>query len=315
MQVPETGNNLDSDKAVSQGQPALDRPALLEIWRQALTGGADADPSEVVVAELAEYFKLEPDEVRQRCLNWEAASIKEWEAADRSSRAGLLDFYQTQTSWIFDTMWYHAQQYHGQAPAESVEIALGLSHLKPGRHLDFGAGPGSSSLFFHRLGWKVALADISTTMLNFARWRLERHQVPAIFYDTSHEPLPALSFDLITAFDVMVHVPDPAETLRQLHRALKPGGYLVFNIDNQPLTRRTQWHLYEEQYPILGKVRSTGFRRHPKISYFHVYQKVQRGPMASRLIPLYDRLRYNRYVNFVGNRVRQAKRRLGLTVC
>lgn len=311
MQVSGTGSNTE---AVSQGQPVLDRSALLEIWRKALTNGTGDDPREVVVAELAAYFGLEPDEVRRRCLDWETDSIKEWEAADRSSRDGLLDFYQTQTSWIFDTMWYHAQQYHGLAPAESVEIALGLSRLQPGRHLDFGAGPGSSSLFFQRLGWKVALADISATMLNFARWRLERHQVEAVFYDTSREPLPALSFDLITAFDVMVHVPDPAETLRQLHRALKPGGYLVFNIDNQPLTRRTQWHLYEEQYPILGKVRSIGFRRHPKISYFHVYQKVERSPLASRLIPVYDRLRYNRYVNFVGNRVRRLKRRLGMMV-
>jgi SAM-dependent methyltransferase len=123
---------------------------------------------------------------------------------------GLLDFYQTQTSWIFDTMWYHANQYTGSAPAESVEIALGISHLRPGNHLDFGAGPGSSSLFFHELGWRVSLADVSTTFQNFAKWRLQKHGVPATFYDNSKEDFPAATFDLITAFDVMVHVPNIA---------------------------------------------------------------------------------------------------------
>src|SRR5689334_14163241 len=116
MQVSGTGSNIEPAKAAREDQPTRDRPALLEIWRQALTGGTGDDPREVVVAELAEYFKLEPAEVRRRCLNWETDSIKEWEAADRSSREGLLDFYQTQTSWIFDTMWYHAQQYYGLAP-------------------------------------------------------------------------------------------------------------------------------------------------------------------------------------------------------
>jgi 2-polyprenyl-3-methyl-5-hydroxy-6-metoxy-1,4-benzoquinol methylase len=220
----------------------------------------------------------------------------------------MTEFYKTQVSWIFDTMWYHANQFHGTAPAESVEIALGLKHLEPGNHLDFGAGPGSSSLFFHSLGWNVYLADISTTMLDFARWRLAKHAVPATFFDTNTDPLPAHTFDLITAFDVMVHVPDIQETLEKLHRALKPGGYLVFNIDNLPCTATTQWHLYKDQFPILKHVRRTGFKRHAKITYFHVYEKVERGPLFTKLVPLYDNLRYNRVVTFVGNGVRGLQR-------
>ena len=292
---------------------SFDRPGLLAIWRRSLTGDDTSDPTDVVVGELSEYFEMPTDEVRRRCIHWEDESVKEWNAKDRSTPNGLVEFYKTQVSWIFDTMWYHANQYHGTAPAESVEIALGLPQLKPGNHLDFGAGPGSSSLFFHNLGWNVSLADISTSMLDFARWRLERHSVAATFYDPSVDKLPDETFDLVTAFDVMVHVPDIPETLSNLHRALAPGGYFVFNIDNLPCTAKTQWHLYEDQYPILRYVRSAGFKRHPKITYFHVYQKVERDRRLVKLIQIYDVARYNRYVTLVGNQVRRVKRRLKLT--
>lgn len=289
--------------------PSRGREELMAIWRRALTMDDTRDPSEVVVAELSDYFQLPPDEVRHRCVNWKTYSTQEWLARDRSSPDGLLDFYQTQVSWIFDTMWYHANQWHGSAPAETVEIAHGLD-LPPGTVLDFGAGPGSSALFYHKLGWQVALADVSTTMLNFARWRLERHHVPATFIDTSRERLPSAAYDLITAFDVMVHVPYIRETLAEMHRALRPGGYLVFNIDNQPATLENHGHLYADQWPILRQVRVAGFRRLPKITYFHVYQKVERGTLDSWLIWNFDHARYNPVATRVGNLVRGVRRRV-----
>ncbi len=294
---------------VTQKHAAQSRAELLEVWRRALTDADPdlSDPLDAVARELEEYFSLSHDEVVRRCRHWEDLSVQEWQAGDRSTPEGLLDFYRTQTSWIFDTLWYHAQQYHGEKPAESVDIAQGLA-LPPGRHLDFGAGPGSSSLFFHALGWEVALVDVSTTMLEFARWRLARHGVPATFYDATSDPFPPGAFDLITAFDVMVHVPDIAATLRRLHDALRPGGHLVFNIDNQPMTERTAWHLYSEQYPILRQVQSVGFERLPKIEFFHVFRKVVRTPAETRRVAFRDALRHNAVAAAVGG----AARRLGL---
>jgi 2-polyprenyl-3-methyl-5-hydroxy-6-metoxy-1,4-benzoquinol methylase len=288
----------------------MSRAELFSLWKDCLTQGQSDDPHVAVVAELSEYFHMPPEQVRQRCLHREDESVQEWQATDRSTREGLLDFYRTQTSWIFDTVWYHANQCNEEIHAETINIVEGLRHLVPGHHLDFGAGPGTSSLFFYALGWQVSLADISTTFLDFAKWRLNRHNVPATFYDTSHERLPDNQFELITAFDVMVHVPDITETLLHLHRALKPGGYLVFNIDNRPKTLKTESHLYESQYPILGKVRRVGFQRLPKITYFHIYQKVERNATGTALISIYDTLRYNQFVTAVGDTVRGLKRQI-----
>jgi len=279
------------------------REALLEVWRESLVLDGFDDPAESALHELALYFGMSPDEARQRCLNWEQESVAEWEARDRSSPEGLRDFYHTTQSWIFDTVWYHAQQYHGGQPAESVMIAERLAGIKSGRHLDFGSGPGSTSLFFSKLGWQVSLADISTTLLEFARWRFAHRNLPAEFYDLNQEELPTEAFDLVTACDVMVHVPDPAATLRQLHRALKPGGLLVFNVDARPKREReNQWHLYLHAYPVLRPVRGVGFERLPRLEFFHVYRKTERrSAPATAGVRLYDLARYNRLVSAAGD--------------
>jgi 2-polyprenyl-3-methyl-5-hydroxy-6-metoxy-1,4-benzoquinol methylase len=289
------------------------RQELLQAWRLAVCGDHGDSPIDAVVDELAEYFEIGRDEVLRRCRNWESDSLNEWNAEDRTTPEGLLHFYQTQTSWIFDTMWYHAEQCSESKPAESVDIAEGLlEHRRDwdgAHHLDFGAGPGTSSLFFRRLGWEVSLADVSTSFLNFARWRLDRHRVAAKFYDSSRDELPDSEFDLITALDVMVHVPDIGATLRRLNAALKPGGYLVFNIDNRPCTETTQWHLYAEQFPILRQVRRAGFQRCPKIRYFHVYRKIDRSDSATALVSVADMLRYNPLTTLAGKVVRLLRRR------
>lgn len=271
------------------------RSDLIELWRESLVTDGYTDPRESALHELSTYFNITRDQAYERCMHWEQDSIAEWEARPRDTPDALLDFYRTQQSWIFDTVWYHAQQYYGEMPAESVMIAERLHDVTPGKHLDFGAGPGATSLFFHKLGWEPSLADISTTLQAFARWRLDRRGINADYYDTSKDELPADTFDLITACDVMAHVPDPRATLRQLHRSLKVGGYLIFNVDSRPVpSRETQWHLYRYAYPILQPVRSTGFARLPKLEFFHVYRKLpEQTRMRTALIKSYDILRYN----------------------
>lgn len=287
------------------------RNELLERWRESLVTEGFTDPRESALHELAAYFNITRDQAYERCMHWEQDSIAEWEARPRDTPEALLDFYQTQQSWIYDTVWYHAQQYYEEVPAESVMIAERLQHVTPGKHLDFGAGPGGTSLFFHKLGWEPSLADISTTLQAFARWRLERRGISATYYDTSTDELPPNTFDLITACDVMVHVPDPRATLMQLHRALKVGGYLVFNVDSRPKpSRETQWHLYPFAYPILQPVRAVGFAREPRLEFFHIYRKVEQNPPVRVAgVSVYDSLRYNRATALAGQIVRGLKAR------
>lgn len=282
--------------------PHQTRAELIDLWGQCLASDGFTDPEDAVLHELALYFHITPEEARERCEHWVEYGAAEWQARPRDTREGLLDFYQTQQSWIFDTMWYHAKQYSGRVLPESVLIAERFNTQRGGMHLDFGAGPGSTSIFFHRLGCNVALADVSTTMQAFAQWRLARRSIPAQFFDTSKDELPEETFDLITACDVMVHVPDPRETFARLHRALKVGGHLVFNVDARVrVSAETHGFLYRFAYPILRPVRATGFDREPRLEIFHVYRKISPRSMPQHVAVLtFDACRYNLGVALAG---------------
>src|SRR2546427_172036 len=62
--------------------------------------------------------------------------------------------------------------------------------------LDFGAGVGSGGILFARHGFDVGLADISSPLLNFSRWRFETRNLPAEFFDLKAQTLPRAAFDM-----------------------------------------------------------------------------------------------------------------------
>jgi SAM-dependent methyltransferase len=124
--------------------------------------------------------------------------------------------------------------------------------------LDLGSGVGVTAQLFSSLGYDVTLADVSSPLLTFAQWRLEQRGVKADYIQLPAE-FPDASYDLITALDVMAHVPDVAETARRLHRSLRRGGLFVANFDVRRRSRRNAWHLYEDDLPLRWAVQKAGF--------------------------------------------------------
>jgi SAM-dependent methyltransferase len=124
--------------------------------------------------------------------------------------------------------------------------------------LDLGSGAGVTAQFFAALGYDVTLADISKPLLSFARWRLDRRGVQATYLHLPAD-LPEDRFDLVTALDVMAHVPDVADTARRLHRALHPEGLFVTNFDVRRHSPENAWHLYEDDLPLRWAVERAGF--------------------------------------------------------
>jgi SAM-dependent methyltransferase len=165
------------------------------------------------------------------------------------------------------------------------------------------------SKFFNlpALGWQTSLADVSETAINFVRWRFEQRGIHGTFYNFESDQLPPNTYDLITAFDVMVHVADIPAVLRQLHQSLKPGGYLLFNVVSRNPTSPTtaQWHLYTAHYPVIRHVRQTGFRRLPNIRSYYCYQKIDRSQLNAAVVAFFDHLQHNRFNTVVREQIRR----------
>src|SRR5262249_31341833 len=139
----------------------------------------------------------------------------------------IVGFYQSTRSYLFEHVWWHITDV--ETNASNVAILEYANRRGAREYLDFGSGVGSSAILFAKQGFHVTLADVSRTMLDFARWRIERRGIQVEYIDLNHQALPRNRFDFITAVDVCEHLADPSKELKQISRALIPGGSLVFN--------------------------------------------------------------------------------------
>jgi len=99
----------------------------------------------------------------------------------------------------------------------------------PGTILDVGCGRGDLLLVFHDQGWRVLGTQLSRTAAEAARktWGLD-----VLVGDLPALELPRASFDVITFFHVLEHLPDPALHLREAFACLKDKGLLVVEVPN-----------------------------------------------------------------------------------
>ncbi len=111
---------------------------------------------------------------------------------------------------------------------DDLEVALSREHCQ-GRVLEAGCGTG---LILRRLAVDATEAiglDLSAGMLAWARARglkVLQGSVDAV-------PFPDDYFDAVVSFKVLAHVPTIAETVAELVRVTRPGGYLVLEFYNR----------------------------------------------------------------------------------
>ena len=111
--------------------------------------------------------------------------------------------------------------------------------------LDVACGTGSLALMMARRGWRVWGVDASEEMLVQARRKFRGKRLLATFLhqDMRDIRLPA-RVDLATSmFDSLNHATSQRElltTFRGVYRSLLPGGYFVFDTNNE-LCYRSLW--------------------------------------------------------------------------
>lgn len=117
----------------------------------------------------------------------------------------------------------------------------------PARALLLDAGCGSGRTLDELCHYGAASgADISLDAVAHARRR--GHNV----HHARVEELPfrAQTFDVVTCLDVVEHTPDDRETLVELHRVLRPGGFLILTVPAHPLlwSRHDELNLHYRRY-------------------------------------------------------------------
>jgi len=210
----------------------------------------------------------------------------------------MTDFYRTTQSWAFDLLWFAYLQAEGYGLPTSVLAlqAIGARDHGPA-HLDFGSGAGVTSQVFARAGYETTLADISTSLLDFARFRLSRRGAAPRFIDLNDEEIGTGRYDVITALDTLILVPDLADVVTGLHAALRPGGWLITNFDVRPPSPENAWHLYDDDLNLRAILHRAGFVPSGRFGdgsssfgEYLVYRRADPAAAAQRLRVQLDRL-------------------------
>lgn len=198
---------------------------LFRIWTDALSqdGSSLVD---TIAMELAEYFHKSADEVKSFWADATSILRTEWELQNPASEEEIIQFYNNSVTYIYELCYWHTLEMNDGLiqNVRSLERAL----ESPGRdYLDFGGGTGSNVILFGKHGFNCTLADVSTSILDFARWRLRRHGIVARVVDLKNTRLPSESYDFTTVVDTLEHVTDPLTTMKELVRVTRKGGIIV----------------------------------------------------------------------------------------
>jgi len=225
--------SLDKDTRYARQQQWIGEYAA--VWAEALRLPDEENLTLSLCRELGQLENCRDlAEVERRCRNAMLQMKKDWEDTVRDGDAdSVVEYYDRSAHYAYELMWWHTLE-EDQSPLAYV-CALHLA-VQNGcsSALDFGAGVGAGALLFAGQGMTVALADISSTLLDFARRRLEARQVEAAYIDLKTDALPAEAYDFITAMDVFEHIAEPEKTVDVLAAALRPGGILFGRFSAEP---------------------------------------------------------------------------------
>jgi 2-polyprenyl-3-methyl-5-hydroxy-6-metoxy-1,4-benzoquinol methylase len=117
--------------------------------------------------------------------------------------------------------------------AEHVARYEWAASLAPGRRvLDAGCGTGYGAAILAEGGADHVLGvDLAAAVVDAARAR-ETARLGFDHADIARLPHADASFDLVTCFEVIEHVPEPSAVLGELARVLAPGGVLAISSPN-----------------------------------------------------------------------------------
>ncbi len=135
------------------------------------------------------------------------------------------------------------------------------------RILEAGVGTGLS-LGYYRPDVEVYGVDLSEDMLRRAQAKVDqrgfRHVKSLRVMDVTRLDFPDATFDAVTMFDVLEHVPDDAAAMRELRRVTAPGGWCLVMV---PLDV-TRAQTYEDLSVVTPEAREREFLQHDHVRLY-----------------------------------------------
>lgn len=151
-----------------------------------------------------------------------------------------LDSYFSRAASFWESI-YSKRDLSAFVHQERLRIVLGFADIFAAagaiRVLDIGCGAGRASVALARSGRRVYALDPVLEMLRLSRRAAlasgVHGRVTVVGGDVHDLPFPPATFDLIIAAGVLPWLRSKEQALQEIFRVLRPGGYLIVNVDNR----------------------------------------------------------------------------------
>lgn len=180
---------------------------------------------------------------------------------------GLLDGVLTDPDHRY--RWRHEKESGQVRDFRHTRKILNRLYPEGGYMVEVGSGLGYLLRSFKDEGWDVLGVDPWRELPPFTQ---KTHGIETIPLTLEKAKLPDNSVDVLVLLHVIEHVPDPVETLSEMHRVLKPGGHLVVEtprydtlmyklLRHRERSLRCEGHIYFFTFDSLRQVyEKAGFR-------------------------------------------------------
>ena len=202
---------MDGEKKIgSTSIPALTEETTLHLLKYKVN-----DPWEDVRIEVEDFMKSDY-----------YSSPSEMKSSHESNQT--ISLYENNFEYYFELASVHLRMKHILSRSQILGGVLMRTGAKI--YADWGAGSGRDCIIASRLGVVAHHVDIGGAGHNFAEFRYKARGLDVKMWNITQEK-PDEKFDVISNFDCLEHVPNPAETLADIVEHLKQSGLLLIAVD------------------------------------------------------------------------------------
>ena len=144
-------------------------------------------------------------------------------------RCPECDLYQKgvlETETVYERNYHehYAKRLPGKLMTATIRLGAAARYLPAeARILDVGCSVGATLRSAAQMGWNASGVDISQSAVDYCRQDgLDAHKIDGI-----QLPFDDDTFDLVTNWHVIEHIPNVLEVMAEWRRVLKPGGVLM----------------------------------------------------------------------------------------
>ncbi|MGD9559757.1 MAG: class I SAM-dependent methyltransferase [Oscillospiraceae bacterium] len=145
----------------------------------------------------------------------------------------------------------------------AAEIRRQLGDVPGQSAIDYGCGTGLVGLPLAGFFRALLMVDASPNMVEVVRQKIEAahlQNVSALCADFAEKVPPGLAADVVIAAQVLLHIPNTENILRQLYAVLSPGGrLLIVDFDKNEAVWHEKVHNGFVQAELIAQAKRAGF--------------------------------------------------------